>query len=336
MKKEVKRILVIIGFIGLWVSLFHPLDLAVAKDPDYPTKPINYYIAFGVGGTTDLTSRAFGDAVSKYIGQPFIHINKPGAGGTLTAMAVMSAKPDGYSLGICSPSNVFVAPFSDESPYKDLSGFTFIGNFGNYVYPLMVRTDAPWKTWKEFMEWVKKNPRAAKIAITGARAVASQGLVLWQVEKKEQVEFTYVPMKSSAEILSATLGGHVTMYGSTVDPSTVPYLKEGKLRILSYLGKDKVPGYEDVPSLYELYGVSIPNLLGVFGPKGLPDYVLKKLEDAFAKAIKDPDFVSVMTRMYTPIIYMDRTQMNKYVDETYPKCGEIMKLLKAEDAKAKK
>jgi len=54
---------------------------------------------------------------------------------------------------------------------------------------------------------------------------------LWQAEKREGVEFTYIPMKSSAEVLSATLGGHVTMYGSTVDPSTVPYLKEGKLKI---------------------------------------------------------------------------------------------------------
>jgi tripartite-type tricarboxylate transporter receptor subunit TctC len=116
----------------------------------------------------------------------------------------------------------------------------------------------------------------------------------------------------------------------------VPYIKEGKLRVLSYLGKDKVPGYEDVPSLYELYGFAIPNLLGIFGPKGLPDYVLKKLDDAFAKAVKDSDFVSVMNRMYTPIVYMDRTQMNKYIEETLPKVGEIMKILKAEEAKGRK
>jgi tripartite-type tricarboxylate transporter receptor subunit TctC len=99
-------------------------------------------------------------------------------------MAAMSAKPDGYSLGIASPSNVFVAPFSDESPYKDLSGFTMIVNFGNYVYPLMVRTDAPWKTWKEFIEWARQNPRATKIGITTARSMSPIGIPLWQVEKE--------------------------------------------------------------------------------------------------------------------------------------------------------
>ena len=336
MKETTNRFMGVVGLLGAFLFLFQSGFSAEAKDPDYPVKPITCYIAFGVGGTTDLTSRAFIEAAAKHLGQPAVPVNKPGAGGTLTGMAVLSSKPDGYSLGIATPSNVFIAPFSAESPYKDLSGFTMIANFGNYVYPLMVRTDAPWKTWKEFMDWAKKNPRGAKIAITGAKSVASQGFVLWQVEQREKVEFTIVPQKSSAEILASTLGGHVTMYGSTSDPSTVPYIKEGKLRILSYLGTEKVPGYENVPSLQELYGFSIPNLLGVFGPKNLPEYVLQKLDDAFAKAVKEPEFISVMNRMYTPIVYMNRAQMNKYVEETLPKAGEILKALKAEEAKEKK
>lgn len=333
MRKTVKRSVAFIAILA--VTAFLPGLVAEAKDPDFPTKSITYYIAFGAGGTTDLTSRAFIEAASKHLKHPGIPINKPGAGGTLTAMAVMSSKPDGCSLGIATPSNTFIAPFSDESPYRDLSGFTMIANFGNYVYPLMVRTDAPWKTWKEFMDWAKKNPRAAKIAITGAKSVASQGFVLWQVEQLEKVEFTIVPQKSSAEILASTLGGHVTMYGSTCDPSTVPYIKEGKLRILSYLGTHKVPGFENVPSLHEIYGFAIPNLLGIFGPKNIPEYILKTLDSAFAKAVKDPDFVNVMNTMYTPIVYMNRAEMNKYVQDTLPKAKEIMTALKAE-AKAKK
>ena len=335
MKKN-SRNPIILFVLGLWIFLFQSIDLARAKDPDYPTKPITFIISFGAGGTADLSGRAFAEAASKYLDQPFISVNKPGAGGTIAATAVMSAKPDGYTLGTILTSAAFVAPFSGEAPYKDLSSFTMIANYGNNVYPLMVMNDAPWNTWREFIEWARKNPRGAKIAITGARSVASQGLVLWQVEKQEQVEFTYVTFKSSAEILSATLGGHVTLYGSTVDPSTVPYLKERKLRVLTYLGRDKIPGYETIPSLHEIYGFSIPNLMGVYGPKGLPDNVLKRLDDGFSKAVKDPDFVRVMNRMYTPVVYMDRIQMNRYVEETFIKAGEIMKMLKEEEGKQKK
>jgi len=336
MKKKARKMLVVMGLIGSLIFLFQSIDSVSAKDPDYPTKPITCYIAFGAGGVTDLTSRAFIGAAAKYIGQPFISVNKPGAGGTIAAMAVLTAKPDGYSLGTITASNAFMAPFSDEAPYKDLSGFTMIVNYSFFVYPLLVRGDAPWKTWHEFIEWARKNPRAAKVSITGAKSVASQGLVLGQVEKREQVEFTYVVFKGSSEVLSALLGGHITMESTAMDPPMMGYLQEGKIRNLSYLGKEKLPGYENIPSLQELYGFSVPNIVGIFGPKGLPEYVLKKLDDAFVKAIKDPDFISVMNRMYTPIVYMDRVQMNKYVEETLPKVGEIMKMLKAEEAKEKK
>ena len=337
MKRDIKRIsaIIIVG-LGLCFFLFQSADLVGAKDPDYPTKPITCYIGFGAGGATDLTARAFIGAAAKYVGQPIVPVHRPGAGGTLTSMAVLTAKPDGYSLGTITASNAFMAPFSDDAPYKDLSGFTLIVNYGFFAYPLLVRSDAPWKTWQEFIEWARKNPRAAKVSLTGAKSTASQGLVLWQVEKREKVEFAYIVFKGSAEVLSALLGGHITMYTSAADAATMDYIREGKLRILSYLSTEKVPGYENIPSTQDLYGFSIPNMIGIFGPKGLPDYVLKKLDDAFAKAVKDPEFINFMNRAFTPIVYMNRAQMNKYVEETFPKAGEIIRILKAEEAREKK
>jgi tripartite-type tricarboxylate transporter receptor subunit TctC len=144
MQRKALGNLVIISLVGLSILLYQSINMASAKDPDYPTKPITFIISFG-------------------------------AGGTIAAAAVMGAKPDGYTLGTILTSAAFVAPFSGEAPYKDLSAFTMIANYGNNVYPLMVMNDAPWNTWKEFIEWARKNPRGAKIAITGARSVASQG-----------------------------------------------------------------------------------------------------------------------------------------------------------------
>jgi len=336
MTKKTKRILVFIGLLGIWIFLVQSTDIATAKDPDYPTKPVTLYIAYGVGGTTDMTFRAFGDAASKHLGQPIVYINRAGAGGTLAAMAVMTSKPDGYSIATVTASNMFFAPFSDESPYRDLTGFTFIGNIANYLYPFMVKADSPWKTWQEFIEWARKNPRAAKIALAGAKSVDSHAFVLTQIEKREQVEFSYIPYKSTAEVLSATLGGHITVCTFSFAPVSAEYLKEGKLRVLTYLGTQKVPGFENVPTTQELYGITIPNLVGIVGPKGLPDYVLNKLNDAFAKAVKEPSFIKFMNQMSTPIVYMDRNEMSKYVEETFSKTGKVIKMLKAEEAKEKK
>ena len=98
MKKKVGRIFVI-GIVLSWMFVFQGIDLAEAKDPDYPTKPITFYIGYSAGGTTDVSARAITEATSKYLGQPIIPINKPGAGGALGSMAVMNAKPDGTLWG---------------------------------------------------------------------------------------------------------------------------------------------------------------------------------------------------------------------------------------------
>ena len=332
--KKGKRLLVITCLVGLGVFLVSLNDLAGAKDPDYPTKPINLYIGFTAGGATDLSTRAFCEAAGKYLGQPFVPINKTGGGGSLGAMAAMTAKPDGYTLyGGLGPSAACVVPLSKDAPYKDLSGFTLLVCFGTQSYPLIVRSDAPWKTWKEFIEWAKKNPKAAKVGLSGALSVDVKGLYLWRLAKQEQADLTFVAFKGTPEVVSAILGGHITLYSVVADASTVPFLKEGKMRMLMYMGKEKIPGYENVPSAQELYGISTPAFVGVVGPKGLPGYVLEKLDDAFAKAAKDPQFISTMERTSSPVLYMSRSDFSQYVNKTSLEVREIVKSFREEEAK---
>jgi tripartite-type tricarboxylate transporter receptor subunit TctC len=339
-RMKIRRDLVITGLIGLGVLLLHcnSNDLAMAKDPDYPTKPITIYICFEPGGTTDTMIRKVIEPASEHLRQQFIPINKPGGAGVLATAIMIETKPDGYTLGTITASAAFVAPFLEETPYKDLSGLTMIANIAKPVYPCIVRGDAPWKNWKEFIEWAKKNPRAAKMGIAGAKLVSAQTIPLWQIEKKEQVEFTYVPAKSSADNLTLLLGGNTTMFISTLVPSMISYIEDGKLRIIAYASAEKMLKFENIPSFEELYGygVSVPVLFAIIGPKGLPNYMLKKLDDAFSKAVKDPNFIKMMNQFYYPIVYMNKAQLEKYVGDTFPKVSEIMKSLRAEEAKEKK
>lgn len=306
MGKEIRMILIVIGILGVCILLFQGIDLAQAKDPDYPIKPVSLNIHIGPGSAADTTVRVLIEGANKYFGQPFIPINKPGGGGIVSAMSVMSAKPDGYTLGTFAGSAIFIFPHSEECPYKDLSGFTLIVNYGRFLFPVFVRDDAPWKTWGEFIEWARRNPRGAKIGTTSARSMAPMGIALWVAEQKEKVEFSYLVYKGGGEITSALLGGHINVDASSIDPARVAYLKEGKIRILAYLCAEKIPGYENAPSFRELYGFVPPNLMGVWGPKDLPGYVLEspRQEPATAATILIPNLSVSLPVRRAKILWM--------------------------------
>jgi len=230
-----------------------------------------------------------------------------------------------------------VTPHLEDSPYKDLSGFTFICNYGKFLLPVMVRADAPFKTWKEFIAWAKKNPkRSAKVGVLGSRTQSPSAMVMWEAEQKEGIETSMIVFKGSADSNTALLGGHITMDAGGISPQAIQYIKDGKFRVLAWLGKEKLAGYENVPSFFEMYGVIVPSIMGVWGPKGLPDHVLSKLDDAFARGVNDPSFVNIMNKMAMPVVYMNRAELEKEVKEMFPSVGKLLKILMAEEAKEKK
>jgi tripartite-type tricarboxylate transporter receptor subunit TctC len=331
MNKGLKKLFVIIGFLVVCLFVIDSVYFALGKDPEYPTKSINFIIPYSPGGATDVTSRVLVDVAKKYLGQTIVPINKGGAGGSIGTMAVITTKPDGYTIGAAVPSSAFVVPFSEEAPFKDLSGLTFIMNYGDYVYPACVREESPWKNWKELIEWARKNPGDVKIGLTAAKKASAQGFVFRQIEQKERVKFTYVPFKGGGDAMNALLGGHITLFASSTDASTVSLLEAGRIRVSMYMSSYKISGFENVPTTNELYGIDTPSLLGVWGPKGLPEYVVNKLGDAFSRAIRDADFVRVMKQMNMPIVYMDSKEMTRFIESTFQKTKDTLKKLEAEE-----
>jgi tripartite-type tricarboxylate transporter receptor subunit TctC len=121
---------------------------------EYPTKPIDFIISFGAGGTTDISSRALIDRAGKFLGQPLVPINRPGATGAIGVTYIKNAKPDGYTIGLLTTSPAFVAPFLPDVTYDILRDFTPIAHYGEYLFLCAVRSDKPWKTWKDVIDCV--------------------------------------------------------------------------------------------------------------------------------------------------------------------------------------
>lgn len=334
-----KSCMAVISGISWIYVMFISLALAVpvcVGAADYPTKPITFYIPFGPGGTADAVFRPLLETVGKELGQPLVPVNKPGAGGALGLAAVMNAKPDGYTLGMCTGGNLYLMPHQADSPYKDLSRLTFIMNYVRFVQVNLVRSDSPFKTWKEFIDWARKNPRAAKVGCPGGRLQNGSAMTMSRVEKKEGVAFTIMLFTGTSESQNALLGGHITLDSTGLTPTILSNINEGKLRLLSYAGSAKIPGSEKIPGFPELYGFGVPDTVGGVGPKGIPGPVLQRLEAAFANGVKDPNVIKTLGRFYTPLNYKNGTEAAEEVNRTFQEVADVLKELKAAEAKGKK
>ena len=146
-----------VTFALLTLVFIYP-PIAGAQDTDFPTKPIKLIVAFAPGGSTDLTSRALAKGAEKYLGKPVVVENRPGGGGTLGPTLVSKEKPDGYTLGTLAGGAATWSPLILELAYDVKKDFTYIMQYGTYLMIVSARSDAPFNTAKELIEYSRKNP----------------------------------------------------------------------------------------------------------------------------------------------------------------------------------
>jgi tripartite-type tricarboxylate transporter receptor subunit TctC len=280
-----KRALIVISLVIIAVSFVLQPPLARA----YPTKPIEVVVPFTAGGTNDLLTRLVAEISRKYLGQPLIIVNKPGAGGSLGAADVIGSKPDGYKL-ISVPSNFFsTTVYTQKIPFDPMD-LTPIANFMEYKNGLIVKGDSPWKTLNDLLDYGRKNPGKVKWAhMNRGSALFMQTYLIF---KKAGVTAVDVPYPGLPECLNAVLGGHVdaapVSYGGTKD-----HIKAGNARYLVAYSDRRFSEPANVPSTTELAFPEVAKfrtLLSLYAHKGVPEDYRKILFDAFKKTFDDPEF----------------------------------------------
>ncbi len=293
---------------------------------DYPQKPITFLIPYPTGSLSDLTGRALCQGAEKSLKQPLVVINKVGGGSSVALGQLAQSKPDGYTIGLIPPAGTMFMPQVEKVPYDVLKDFTYIMNAFTFNYSLIVKTDAPWKNFKEFIDYAKKNPKAVKYGIPGPYQTGY--VVMEAVSKQLGIQWDGVPFKSDTESLTALLGGHLTVAISNAMYAT--HVRAGSLRILALMGPARSPYFPDAPIMKEL---GFPDLVaeafvGVGGPRGLPQPILRKLEAAFTQATKDSGYLEVLKKLGLQDDYKNSKDFTKFMAEAYKRSGEYLRTLK--------
>ena len=280
--------------IGVAVLLFGFVAGNATAESNYPSKPITIYYGYKAGGTCHVSLQPLAQALEKLLGQPVILVEKPGASATIAGGAVSKAKPDGYTLGVIKSTTVTTAPYELKLPYSPDADLLHLYAYAGPASGFAVKADAPWKTWKEFVDHAKANP--GKVAWTATGSTGTEYLLMEYIAKQEGIQWNGVPSAGGSEAMKLVLGGQVAGYASS--GSHIPQVKSGNARLLVAFGsKSPFPG---VPTLEELgyKGLTIeaePYIL--VAPKGLPADVEAKLVDAFEKATRSPEYLATVERI---------------------------------------
>jgi len=299
---------------------------ASAAGQTFPAKPVTMVVPWPAGGSTDICMRALAEATAKYLGQSIVVENRPGAGGTLGAVALTNARPDGYTISQI-PLTVFRLPHLNRTPFDPMTDITYLIGLSGYTFGVVVRSDAPWKSWEEFIAYAKANPDKISFGTPGTNT--SLHVTMEDIAFKHGIEWIHVPYKGNAENMTALLGGHVLAAADATGWG--PHVDAGKMRLLVTWGEKRTKRWPEVPTLKELgYGIVSNSPYGLGGPKGMDPKVVKILHDAFKKGLEDPAHVAVLEKYDQEVWYLSSDDYARYARETFAAEKVTMERLKAQ------
>jgi tripartite-type tricarboxylate transporter receptor subunit TctC len=274
----------------------------------YPEKQINLIVPFPPGGSVDTVARPLASAASRLLGQPIVVENHGGGAGAVGIGTLKIKKPDGYWLG-CGGVGTLLSSLTRKIGYDFIKDFTPIMQYGEVTYGLVIPADSPWKDFKDFVEYAKANP--GKVRVANAGQMSPNHLVVASMANKLKINITHIPFEGSAPALTNLLGKHVEAYSTTMVAKG--HIRAGRLRLLATFGEKRNPSFPDVPTLIEL-GVPVTafSFATIIAPRGISSQAVEILDEAFRKAMDDPDFNKLIEMMDYHKIYRNHQETVKY------------------------
>ncbi|MBX6318486.1 tripartite tricarboxylate transporter substrate binding protein [Pigmentiphaga sp.] len=292
----------------------------------WPTRPITLVVPFAPGGVADTVARPLAEAMARKLGQPVVVENKVGSGGAVGTAHVARAKPDGYTILISLPA-ISSMPTADKligrQPMYQIDQFAPIARITADPTVLVVRSDSPWKTAQEFIEYGRKE----QITYGSSGVYGTLHMYMASLANAAGMKTLHVPYGGAGPAMVALLGKQIQALAAS--PGSVKqHVDSGSVRVLAHWGDEPIEAFPKLPSLKSLgYNVEFYQWSGLFAPAGTPPEVLDKLGDAVKFAIEDAKVRKVIEEgAGLPIKYLNSTDFAKFWKEDAE--GQIQAVLR--------
>jgi tripartite-type tricarboxylate transporter receptor subunit TctC len=273
--------------IGLVAGSFILAGPAVAQDK-YPTKPVTIIVPQAPGGANDAIARIVAQKLTEQTGQQFVVENRTGAGGNIGMAAVAKARPDGYTLVLTADSAAVINPALYKTPgFDTLKDFEPISPVATAGYVLVANNAFAAKNVSELVAAAKAQP--GKIVIASAGNGTLNHLIGEMLQRAAGIEMMHVPYKGAAAAVTDLVGGQVQVSVQSL-PSSIAFIKSGKLKVLGVVNEKRVAALPEAPTIGEtLKGFGQTPWYGLFAPAGTPRAILDKLQAEVARAVDSAD-----------------------------------------------
>lgn len=296
----------------------------------YPTRPIMLVVPAATGGTTDISARMLAVPLGAALGQTVIVDNRGGANGSIAAVAVKRAEPDGYTLLMQYSGYHVITPVVSKTPLQwDAKDFQPVANVISAPQVVVVRASLPVKTMAELIAYAKANPGKLNYASSGNGSL--QHVTGAMLEQQAGVQMTHIPYKGTGPALQDLLGGQVDLTFGT-PPPFMPHIQSGKLRALAITGKTRLPSLPEVPTTAEagLPKLDASSWFAVFAPAKTPKAIVDQLSNEIAKLAATPAFKQKAIEQGATVDYMNPQQLADFSKAELARWTQVVKASKIE------
>ena len=282
--------------LAVLTALAVALAITPAAAQDYPSRPITLIVPYAAGGGNDVMARVAAEKMSRSLGQQIVVENRGGAGGSIATQQIAKSAPDGYTLGLGGTGTLAINPtLYANVGYDPRKDFAPVGLIATSALVVLVNPAVPARTIPELIALAKKEP--GKLTFASAGAGSGIHLAAEYFAALAGIKIVHVPYKGSGPALNDLIGGHVSMYFSSLPPA-IALMKDNKVRALAVTGAKRSPLFPDLPTVAEtgLPGFEAVLHYGIVAPAGTPKPVIDKLSVALREAVMSQELKEKLAR----------------------------------------
>jgi tripartite-type tricarboxylate transporter receptor subunit TctC len=300
-----------------------PAISSIVGAQTYPTRPVRIVVGFAAGGATDISARLIGQWLSERLGQQFLIENRPGAGSSIAAEAVVHASPDGYTLLLVNVASAASATLYDRLNFNIVRDIAPVAGILRSPYVMEVNPSFPAKTVPEFIAYAKTNP--GKISMASGGVGSGNHLAGELFKMVAGVNMLHVPYRGEGLALTDLLGAQVqVLFG--VPLASIEYIRASKLRALAVTTATRSEALPEIPTIGDFVpGYEASTWIGIAAPKNTPVEIIDKLNREINAALADPKFKARLADLSAAALPGSPADFGKLIADETEKWAKVIR-----------